>query len=195
MPQDGDNTMMIRPLARQGRDGLAMIGPNRFDVAGIRFAEGEDGANPAADDATDDEQDSTEDEAPEQDEGADDEGFDGEFDAKRARSLITKLRGQLKAEREASKPKDTPDTAKLQDENLRLRVALSVGLDEDLADRLRGTTRDELLEDAQKLVDRLSPKEAKLVDRTPKPRLRGGSTPDKEPELTPEQVVQAALGR
>lgn len=195
MPQDGDNTM-IRPLARQGRDGMAILGLNRFDVAGIRFEDGEDGANPTTgqDDTTDDEQDSADDdEATEQGEGADDDGFEGEFDAKRARSLITKLRDQLKQQREAGKPKDSPTTAKLQDENLRLRVALSVGLDEDLADRLRGSTREELLEDAQKLVDRLSPQ--KLEDRTPKPKLRGGTTPDKEPEVSSDDVAKAILGR
>lgn len=173
---------------------MAILGLNRYDVAGIRFADGEDGANPA-DDQNDEEQDSESDEeAPEQDEGADDDGFDGEFDAKRARALITKLRDQIKARDDANKPKSTPDTAKLTGENLRLRVALRTGLDEDLADRLRGTTEDELVADAEKLIERLSPKQ-KLEDRTPKPKLRGGTTPDKDPETTPDDVVSAALGR
>lgn len=187
--------VVIRPAARQGRDGMAILGLNRYDVAGIRFADGEDGANPA-DDAADEEQDSESDEdAPEQDDGADDdEGFDGEFDPKRARALITKLRDQIKARDEGNKPKSSPDTAKLTDENLRLRVALRTGLDEDLADRLRGKTEDELVADAEKLIERLSPSK-KLDDRTPRPKLRGGTKPDKEPELSSEDVVKLALGR
>lgn len=187
--------VVIRPAARQGRDGMAILGLNRYDVAGIRFADGEDGANPA-DDATDEEQDSeSEEEAPEQDDGADDEGFEGEFDPKRARALITKLREQIKARDEGNKPKPSPDTAKLTDENLRLRVALRTGLDEDLADRLRGKTEGELVADAEKLVERLSPKGPKLEDRTPKPKLRGGTTPDKDPEVSSDDVAKQILGR
>src|SRR5690606_1676617 len=98
-----------------------------------------------------------------------------------------------KAEAAAKAPKDAPDVAKTQAENLRLRVALATGLDEDLADRLRGNTREELIADAEKLIARLSPN--KPEDRTPKPRLRGGSNPDKDPETTPDDVVTAALGR
>lgn len=36
-----------RPYAPAGRDGLAQIGPSRFQVRGIRLLEGEEGANPA----------------------------------------------------------------------------------------------------------------------------------------------------
>lgn len=136
---------------------------------------------------------SIDEEAPEQDDGADDDGFDGEFDPKRARALITKLRGQIKARDEANKPKSNPEDAKLSGENLRLRVALRTGLDEDLADRLRGTTEDELVADAEKLIERLSPK--KLEDRTPRPKLRGGTTPDKDPEVSSDDVAKAILGR
>lgn len=154
----------------------------------------QDGDN-TMDEETDVEQDSTDvEEATEQDEDAEEEdGFEGEFDPKRARALITKLRDQIKARDEGNRPKSSPDTAKLTGENLRLRVALRTGLDEDLADRLRGTTEDELVADAEKLIERLSPK--KLDDRTPKPKLRGGTTPEKEPELSSEDVVKLALGR
>lgn len=55
-------------------------------------------------------------------------------------------RDALKAERDAVKS-----------EAMRARVALSKGLPADLADRLRGTTEDELSEDADRLLDLLKP--------------------------------------
>lgn len=198
MSQD-DNTQETATLARRGHDGLAQIGQSRFDIAHIRFIDGEDGAGQTGDGQDDesDEQDSDDAADDGQDSGGGDEdGFDGEFDAKRARTLISRLRTERnKARDEVKAVKADPEAPKLQGENLRLRVALRVGLDEDLADRLRGSTEDELLEDAQKLVDRLSPAEKKLEDRTPKPRLRGGSTPDREPELSADDLVKKALGR
>lgn len=194
-----DNTQEAGTLARRGRDGLAQLGPTRFDVAHIRFIDGEDGASQAegqdADASDGQDSDGAANDGHASGDGNDD-GFDGEFDAKRARTLITRLRDERnKARDEAKAAKDNPEAPKLQGENLRLRIALRVGLDEDLADRLRGSTEDELLEDAQKLVDRLSPSEKKLEDRTPKPRLRGGSAPEKEPEMSPEEIVKQALGR
>lgn len=198
MSQD-DTMQEAATLARRGKDGLAQIGPTRYDIAHIRLIEGEEGAGQAegqdADESNDEASGDAADEGQDSGDGKE-EGFDGEFDAKRARTLITRLRNERnKARDEAKAAKDNPETPKLQGENLRLRVALRVGLDEDLADRLRGSTEDELLEDAQKLVDRLSPAEKKLEDRTPKPRLRGGSTPDKEPELSADDIVKKALGR
>lgn len=129
---------------------------------------------------------------------SDDEGFDGDFDAKRARRTIDRLRREAKAAKAAAaaaSEKGGPDTAAIQAENLRLKVALKTGLDADLADRLKGSTEDELLEDAQKLLDRFYPDEKKLPTRQPKPRLRGGSDPDDEPELTADDIVSKALSR
>lgn len=140
-----------------------------------------------------DEQGSEQDEAQGAEED-DDDGFDGEFDAKRARRTIDRLRRERNTAREAAKnAKNDPEMTKLQAENLRLRVAMKVGLDDDLADRLRGTTEDELLEDAQSLLDRFYPAD-KPVKRQPKPRLRGGSDPDEEPELSADDIVKKALG-
>lgn len=137
-------------------------------------------------DQTDDQDNSDSDEEPE---------FDGPFDAKRARRTIDKLRADLKAAKQKPAPKDDAETAKVRTENLRLRVALKAGIDEDLADRLRGTTEEELLEDAQKLLDRFYPQDKKPESRQPKPRLKGGTDPNKEPELSPDQLVKKALGR
>ncbi len=157
----------------------------------------QDGDIDEVDDLDTDEQGSTDQDADGQDSDADNgDGFDGEFDAKRARTLIDRLRNERnRARDEAKNAKNSPELTTLQKENLRLRVAISTGLDADIADRLRGDTEDELLEDAQNLIDRFFPKDKKLEDRTPKPRLRGGSTPGKDPELTPEEIVKQALGR
>lgn len=200
MLQDSTNEDRIMLTARRGPDGLAQIGASRFDITGIRFATDDEGADGAADEdaeqeAGDDEGDTTD---GEQDSTDDGDGFDGEFDAKRARTLITKLRGERDKARQAAADaaaEGSQEDPKLQDENLRLRIALRAGLDEDLADRLRGSTEDELLEDAQKLVERLSPKTNKLEDRTPKPRLRGGTSPEKEPEISSVDVAKQILGR
>jgi len=126
----------------------------------------------------------------------DEDGFEGEFDAKRARRTIDRLRRERNTARETARSaKNDPEMTKLQAENLRLRVAMKVGLDDDLADRLKGSTEDELLEDAQKLLDRFYPGEKKLSSRQPKPNLKGGSKPDEEPELTADDIVKEALGR
>jgi len=200
MSQD-DNMKEAAPLARRGADGLAQIGMSRWNVAHVRFIDGEEGDGPATggDDADGQDSDAENQDADgEQDSGdGDNDGFDGEFDAKRARTLIDRLRSERdKARTAAAKAaKSAPDAAALQKENLRLKVGLQTGLDADLVDRLRGDTEEELLADAEKLLDRFFPKEKKLEDRTPKPRLRGGSDPDKEPEMSSADVVKAALGR
>lgn len=150
----------------------------------------------------DDEQGSDDDENDDEndDEQDDDAGFDGEFNAKRARNTIGRLRRELKKAKEAkAAPKGSAELTKVQQENLRLRVALKAGLDDDLADRLRGSTEEELLEDAQKLLDRFYPAEdgdkKKLVTRQPKTRLKGGSKPNEDPEMDAEQIVKKAQGR
>ena len=139
-----------------------------------------------------DDQDQTDEQDTDSEEEAE---FDGPFDAKRARRTIDKLRADLKAAKQKPAPKDDAETAKVRSENLRLRVALKAGIDEDLADRLRGSTEEELLEDAQKLLDRFYPQDKKPETRLPKPRLKGGTEPNKEPELSADQLVEKALGR
>lgn len=149
------------------------------------------------DDDEETEEQGSEDDQEDEDED-DDAGFEGEFDPKRARRTITNLRNALKAEKaKKGSPKDTVETKRLSQENLRLRVALKAGLDDDLADRLRGETEEELLEDAQKLLDRFYPEkeQEKAKPRQPQARLKGGTKPNEEPELTADKVVAQALGR
>lgn len=192
--------------ARRGSDDLATIGLTRFDVAGIRFLDGESGANPTGGQESDDDTDSEQESDAADAQGADgddteddddDEGFDGEFDAKRARRTIDRLRRERNAARKkaAEGTENSPESKALKAENMRLKVALSTGLDADLADRLRGDTEDELLEDAQKLLDRFYPENKKPEPRQPKPAPRGGARPGADPELTADDVVKAALAR
>jgi hypothetical protein len=163
----------------------------------------EDGDNEEVDQTTTDTEQGSEQDADEQESGGDqenedsEEGFDGEFDAARARRTINRLRRERNAAREAVRTaKSSPESESLRAENMRLRVAMTAGLDADLADRLRGNTEDELLEDAQKLLDRFYPAEKKpLPTRQPKPALRGGSNPDEEPELSPDDIAKRILGR
>lgn len=125
----------------------------------------------------------------------DEDGFDGEFDAKRARRTIDKLRNDLKAAKAAKPTRDSKETATVRAENMRLRVALKAGLDDDLADRLRGETEDELLADAEKLLNRFYPEKKTLDTRQPRPKFKGGSKPNEEPELSATEAVAKALGR
>jgi len=81
-------------------------------------------------------------------------------------------------------------------ENLQLRVALELGIPEKLATRLRGSTREELIEDAGELLDTVSPqKREEPKSQQPKPRLKGGSQPQEEPELSAKDIVAAARRR
>jgi len=167
------------------------------DLDELEDDEEQDQDEQGSDDEDDDEQGS--DGENDDDEQDDDAGFEGEFDAKRARNTIGRLRRELKKAKDAkSAPKGSAELTKVQQENLRLRVALKAGLDDDLADRLRGGTEEELLEDAQKLLDRFYPADGekkKLETRQPKARLKGGSKPNEDPELDAEDIVKKALGR
>lgn len=133
-----------------------------------------------------------EEEQPEEDANA----FEGDYDPARARKLIDKLRGEnaaLKKQKEA--PQADPETDKLRVENLQLRVALELGIPEKLASRLRGSTREELIEDAAELMDTVSPRREEPKSQQPRPRLKGGSRPDAEPEMSADDIVKAAKQR
>ncbi len=73
----------------------------------------------------------------------------------------------------------------------RVRAALNAGLDVDFADRLRGTTVEELEADAKSLAERLGAvKPAPDAGRKPKPKL-GATTP--VPADAPEDDDPASL--
>jgi len=197
MSQSDENVPMFVPPIFGGwhtQTEQQMLGKDEGDAD-----EDEDAGDDAESDEDDDEQGSDDDDDDSGDDDKDDEkDFEGEFDSKRARKTIDRLRRELKAAKTTkATPKVNGQTAKVQAENLRMRVAIRTGLDEDLADRLRGSTEEELLEDAAKLLDRFYPddKEDKKETRQPKPKPRGGSKPNEEPDLSAADLVKAATGR
>ena len=91
----------------------------------------------------------------------DTEGGDETLDTEKVLAKLKKLNSENRALRERTKAAEKAaegstekdqKIADLESATLRLRVALKHGLNEDLADRLRGTTEEELLEDAEKIL-------------------------------------------
>lgn len=111
-----------------------------------------------------------------------------DFDADKAADRIRKLQSEAKNLR--TRAKEAEEKAKGVDEKdqhigtleaqvLRLDVALDLGLPRQIADRLKGNTREEMLADAEELVKLLNPK---TTTRKPVEALRGGGEPDTPPE-------------
>lgn len=163
--------------------------------------------DPEATDATTDDAsdpiDSTDDEAT----GADDEDpADGDskndWDPERARRHIAKLIKENtklnKRVKDAPKPEDVAAKDQrineLEPENLRLRVGYEIGLPIDLVDRLKGSTREEMIEDAERLLELVAPASTKRpASRTPTETPRGGSDPGQEPEETDLAKIGARI--
>ncbi|MCS4277723.1 hypothetical protein M2390_002932 [Mycetocola sp. BIGb0189] len=118
--------------------------------------------------------------------------FDGEFDPARARQTINRLRAEekkLKQElADAKKPTPAAPDPALQLENLQLSVALQLGIPKDLALRLRGTTEEELIADADALIAQFERKPAAPA-RVTRTGPKGGTTPSAEPEKSPRDIA------
>jgi hypothetical protein len=124
------------------------------------------------------------------------------WDPERAKRKIGKVNSENKALREratkAEKKAESVDdlqkqTQTLGSENLRLRVGYELGLPMSLALRLQGETREQMLEDAQQLVELVAP--AKRPTQKPTEALRGGLQPDKEPEETDTRKIAERMFR
>lgn len=144
-------------------------------------------ASEAVDETT---EDTTPDESTESPEDATDDK-DESWDPERAKRKIGKVNSENKALREratkAEKKAESVDdlqqqTQTLGSENLRLRVGYELGLPMSLALRLQGETREQMLEDAQQLVELVAP--TKRPTQKPTEALRGGLEPDRDPEET-----------
>lgn len=118
-------------------------------------------------------------------ESKDDEPDSG-FDPDKAREKIRKLNSEARGLRERAKQaeeqaKAAGDSgeraAALEAENMRLRVAVKLGgqLPDDLVERLRGDTEEELLEDAEKLLGYFEKRKPPTIQ--PREKLRGGGDP------------------
>lgn len=111
------------------------------------------------------------------------------FDPEKAREKIRKVNSENKnlrkrasdaeAKAKESEGKGERLTA-LEAENLRLRVAVKHGLPESLIKRLSGGTEEEILQDAEELME-LFGKKAPPTNQ-PKTKLRGGGDPTIEPD-------------
>lgn len=142
------------------------------------------------------------------DEGQDEgKGWDGDFDPDRARRTIEKLRAEKKdAAEKARKAAEEAEQAKkgagessgriaeLEKALLRERVGRRLGLPDALVDRLKGSTEDEIVADAEQLVDLVS--SPKATARKPVEKLRpGGGDPDSEPEETDTRKLAERMFR
>ena len=110
------------------------------------------------------------------------EEHDGGIDADKLLAKVRKTNSENRALRERTKQaeaqaKDAGESSKraneLESENLRLKVALKHGIPEKLLPRLQGSTEDELLADAQELMELFEAK--KPPTRKPSERTVPGS--------------------
>lgn len=142
----------------------------------------------AADDTSTEEHDSTATDTDEPPEGDKDEAWDPE----RARRKIAKTNSENKALRDrATKAEQkaagvdelTQENGGLKATVLQLEVGYELGLPLAIAKRLQGSTREEMLADAEALVELVAPAK-KPATRRPAEDLRGGGAPSGEPEET-----------
>ena len=105
------------------------------------------------------------------------------------RRKISKINNEIRAtkrklEAAQAAPKATEQRiGELESHNLRLEVGYELGLPLAIAKRLQGSTREEMLADAEALVELVAPTKAPAT-RRPTETLRGGGQPDREPEET-----------
>lgn len=127
---------------------------------------------------------------------------DSPWDPERAKRKIAKLNSEAanlrkrlteapKAEDAAAKDKRITD---LESASLRYEVALDLGLPKEIAARLQGANRDEMVADAQQLIELLAPTK-RPTTRRPTEALRGGLEPDSEPEETDLSKLGARMYR
>lgn len=130
------------------------------------------------------------------------EDKDDQWDPERAKRKIAKLNSEAanlrkrlneapKAEDAAAKDKRIAD---LESSALRYEVALDLGLPKEIASRLQGKDRDEMVADAEKLLELLAPAK-RPATRKPLEALRGGLEPDKEPEETDTRKIAERMFR
>jgi hypothetical protein len=139
--------------------------------------------NEQVEDSTKKDTDADTTEAPEADE-------EKAWDPNRAKEKIRKLNSEAENLRkrlnEAPKADDVQakdsKISELTNHTLRLEIGYELGLPLAVAKRLQGSTRDELIADAEELVEQFTPKTP--PSSKPSPRLRGGGSPAVEPEET-----------
>lgn len=139
-------------------------------------------------------------EATQETEQSQEDGQDGAWDPERAKRKIAKLNSEAanlrKRVNEAPKADDVAAKDKrigeLETASLRYEVALDLGLPKEIASRLQGADRDEMVADAQQLLELLAPTQ-RPATRKPSEALRTGLNPDKEPEETDVKKIGARM--
>lgn len=111
--------------------------------------------------------------------------FDPDIAAKRIEKLQSEarnLRDRAKKAEEKAKGVDEKDQriSALEAQNLRYEVAFDLGLPKEIALRLQGNTKEEMLADAEELLKLF--KAPAAPTRKPIEALRGGGAPEQEPE-------------
>jgi len=120
------------------------------------------------------------------------------FDADKAREKIRKINSEnqnlrKRATEAEAKAQENADNGErltaLEAENLRLRIGVKHGLPESLVKRLSGSTEEELLQDAEELMELFKGKT--VPTNQPKERLRGGGDPtaDADPTADPDKFA------
>ena len=132
-------------------------------------------------------------EEPEDPADPEDEGFDSEKAREKIRKINSENRNLRKraadAEAKAQGADDKDKTITAQEAEItRLRVAVKHGLPEALVKRLTGTTEEEILQDAEELMELFGSK--KPPTQRPKENLRSPGDPAGDAELDVEKVVQ-----
>lgn len=147
--------------------------------------------------AAEEQQDSPNDDSSEE-HSSDDEK---DWDPDRARRTIAKIASEKKALRErvaaaeqkASSVDDlTKTNGDLSVANLRLEVGYELGLPLAIAKRLQGSNKEEMLADAETLVELVAPTK-KPATRRPAEALRGGGAPTEEPDETDTRKLGARM--
>lgn len=127
---------------------------------------------------------------------------DEQWDPERAKRKIAKLNSEAanlrKRVNEAPKADDVAAKDKrigeLEQAALRYEVAFDLGLPKQIAKRLQGATKEEMVADAEELLEELVPAK-KATTRKPTEALRGGLEPDKEPEETDTTKIAERMFR
>lgn len=154
-----------------------------------------DTADVTDEDATDETQDSqeeTSDDTADESNSADDDGFDPEKAREKIRKInsenrnLRKRAADAEAKAQGADEKDQKLTA-LEADNMRLRVAVKHGLPESLVKRLTGTTEEEILQDAEELMELFGSK--KPPTQQPKEKLRSPGDPSGNAEIDVEKTV------
>lgn len=125
--------------------------------------------------------------APTSEESPEETTAEAAWDPERAKEKIRKVNSENKALRERATQAEeqaatVPDLQQrsqtLESENLRLKVGYELGLPFNLAVRLQGSTREEMVADAESLVELVSPTKPAPTTGRPVESLRPGATPE-----------------